>query len=727
MSPDFSSSSADPNSNTPEALTLQAEISYAQKQYADAIAYCQQAILQQPSWAAAYVTLGNVQQAQGSLDAAIRSYQQALELDSNLAPAHANLGSMYYKRGLLEAAITCYRQALSLKPDFAAVYWNLAQALRKQGNEPEAQICEQKVIEYNPEIVGANFIFNQGNRLAEKGQLDAAVNSWKIAIALDPNLAEAYCQIGMILRYRGEKKPAISYFKKALELEPSLIPAHQHLCGIFRDSSDLASARQAVNQYRQTCGENDPIMTAIYSISTHQVSGLNQIAKDQFLLLESQLDDILNRTTDIEIRSLYSNFLFSQPYLRDRIVENSRLIQKIAQRYIEQILQPNRSLYCLDYPQSSPQQGLKIGILSNHFNRHAVGWCSLDIIRALSQITPEIYLYCTDRLKADDLTELFQEIAHKFYQPQQYPNGLADAREITQEIRQDEIEILIDLDTISMPIHTEILYAQPAPVCISWLGFDATYISDKNYFLCDGNTHPEGREEYYTEKLVRMPNSFVAVSGFESVEVNRDSIRKAYRLGSDQIVYLNVAPGRKFNRELVEAQIAILKQVPNSVLIHKAMGDIEVFQNAYQQVCQAEGVSFHRVKFVPRFPSEEEHRQIYALADILLDSYPYNGGTHTLEALWFEVPVVTFKGEQFLSRMGYSFLRGVGVEAGVAESWEEYINWGVRLGKDQVLRTSVQTQLKEAKTSANLAPLWNPTLFAENLYNICTQLLGDHR
>jgi predicted O-linked N-acetylglucosamine transferase (SPINDLY family) len=727
MRPDFGLSSADLNANSAEALTLQAEISYAQGNFTSAIANCEQAIVLQPSFAAAYVTLGNVRQAQGLIDAAIRSYTQALELDPNLAQAHANLGSMFYKQGLLDEAITYYRQALSLKPNFAAVYWNLALALRRQGNEPEAQICEQKAVEYQPQLAGANFFFNQGNKQASQGKLDEAMNSWEQAIKLDPNLAEAYCQIGMILRYRGEHKPAISQFEKALEVKPNLVPAHQHLCGIFRDSSDLAAARQAVNRYRQQCSDTDPIMTAIYSISTHQVSGLNQIAKDQFLVLESQLDQHLNHTTDIEIRSLYANLLFSLPYLRDNIAENSRFIQKISQRYIEQILQPNRSLYFLDYSQPSPEKALKIGIISSHFNRHAVGWCSLDIIRALSQITPEIYLYFTDRPKVDDRTALFKQISRKFYEPKHYPNGLPDAREISQEIRQDEIDILIDLDAISMPIHTEILYTQPAPVCLSWLGFDAPYLAEKNYFLCDWHSHPEGREQYYTEQLVRMPDSFVAVSGFERMVVNRENLRKAYRIGLDQVVYLCVAPGRKFNRELVQAQVAILKQVPNSILIHKATGDIAVFQGAYGEACQAVGISQHRVKFIPRFPTEEEHRQVYGLADVLLDSYPYNGGTHTLEALWFEVPVVTRKGEQFLSRMGYSFLRGVGVEAGVAESWEEYINWGVRFGEDIAFRRTVQTQLIQAKESTNLAPLWNPTLFAENLYKICDKLLSDRQ
>ena len=723
MASDFSSSPTDPNLNSPEALTLQAEISRLRGDFPGAIARCERAILLDPGWAPAYVTLGNVRQAQGILDAAIRSYAQALELDPDFAPAHANLGSTHYKRGQWSEAIACYRQALGLKPDLAAVYWNLALALRHQGNDGEAAVCEEKAAEYDPQLVGANFFFRRGNRQAYRGQLEEAWKSWETAIALDPNLAEAHCQMGMILRYRGEQKPAISRFEKALELKPNLVPAHQHLCGIFRDSSDLAAARQAVNRYRQTCGDSDPIMTSIYSISTHQVSGLNEIAKDQFLTLESQLDRLLSGASEIETRSLYSNYLFSLPYLRDNLAENSALIQKISRRYVEQVLQPKRSLYCLEYPEPSAERGLKFGFISGHFNRHAVGWCSFDVIRELSRIAPDIYFYFTDRPKIDDRTALFQQVCRKLYEPKRYPNGLPDAAEIAQEIRQDGIDILIDLDGMSMPIHTEILYAQPAPVCMSWLGFDAPYIGENNYFLCDRHTHPEGREEYYTEQLVRMPDSFVAVSGFERVAANRDHLRRAYRIADDQMVYLCVAPGRKFNRELVEAQVAILKEVPNSILIHKAAGDLEVFKSAYRRACSAAGVSFHRVKFIPRFPTEEEHRQVYIVADVLLDSYPYNGGTHTLEALWFEVPLVTRRGEQFLSRMGYSFLQGAGVEAGVAESWEEYVDWGVRFGRDPALKMSVQAQLFQAKASANLAPLWNPALFAENLYKICMKFV----
>ena len=107
----------------------------------------------------------------------------------------------------------------------------------------------------------------------------------------------------------------------------------------------------------------------------------------------------------------------------------------------------------------------------------------------------------------------------------------------------------------------------------------------------------------------------------------------------------------------------------------------------------------------------------------MLDSYPYNGGTHTLEALWFNLPVVTYAGEQFLSRMGYSFLESLDIKLGVSWSWEEYINWGVKLGQDYNLRQEYIDSLVKSKSPENLAPLWNPKKFAQDMYGAIEKLL----
>jgi protein O-GlcNAc transferase len=202
---------------------------------------------------------------------------------------------------------------------------------------------EQKALELNPHLAEVDFHLNLGYKLARQGLLDEAVAAWQRAIAFKPDLAEAYCQIGIVLRHQGKFKDAIPNLQKALEIQPDFISAHQHLCGILRDTSDLAAARQAVHKYSQMCAETDPIMTAIYFVSTYQVSGLNQIAGERFLELEAYLQPNLETASSVEIKSLYANFLFSTPYLRDDLAANSKLYRLISQKYIDQCIKPNFS------------------------------------------------------------------------------------------------------------------------------------------------------------------------------------------------------------------------------------------------------------------------------------------------------------------------------------------------------------------------------------------------
>lgn len=716
-----------PNSN-PEVLLQQAETFYIQGQYDQAIAACRRALDLKPNWPLVYVTMGNVSQGRGQIEEAIQCYTKALEYNPNLAQAHANLGSMFYKQGKLESAITSYQQAISLKPDLIAVYVNLARTLRQLGRESEALMVEQKASQINASTGGGTNLYNQGNHLANEGKLEEAIALWQQAIVAEPNLAEAYCQIGIIYRHQGKAKEAIPFLEKALELKSHLIAAHQNLCGIYRDSSNLAAARNAVERYVKTCSHIDPIMTAIYAISIYQVSGLYPVALEKFLQLESQLPNLLANSKPLEIKSLYANLLFALPYLRDDLEKNYNLHRLISDRYLNLLLQNSTTSTSHNRQKINTVSGknpIKIGVISKNFCRHSVGWCSADVIGELAALNTEIYLYWSDKPTQDNQTTQFEKIAKKVFTPQKFPQGLPEPQEIIDAIHQDKIDILLDLDSLSVQTNTEVLAHKPAPVCISWLGFDSPQLSAHNYFIGDHYTHPPGRESYYTEQLIRMPQTFMAVSGFKRVAAEEKLLRQAYRISQDQIVYLCVAPGRKFNPDLVKAQVNILKQVPDSVLLHKALGDAQIIRETYWAVCKAMGVGKHRIKQVNLFDTEEEHRKIYMLADVLLDSYPYNGGTHNLEALWFNVPIVTRRGSQFLSRMGYSFLQGVAIEAGVADSWEEYQNWGIRLGQDRELRKSIGDRLMASKNPSNLAPLWNPKALAKDLYSQFQQLLNQ--
>lgn len=148
-------------------------------------------------------------------------------------------------------------------------------------------------------------------------------------------------------------------------------------------------------------------------------------------------------------------------------------------------------------------------------------------------------------------------------------------------------------------------------------------------------------QPHYTEQLIHMTDFTVAIADFPAKLVDRDLTRANLGISPETVAYLSVATGHKVNPELVRSHISILKQVPQSILPHKGFCDVEVVRSLYAQESQAQGIDSERCKFMSRQQLEEDHRLYYQIADIGLDTYPYNGGTHNLESLWFNLPLVT--------------------------------------------------------------------------------------
>jgi predicted O-linked N-acetylglucosamine transferase (SPINDLY family) len=164
----------------------------------------------------------------------------------------------------------------------------------------------------------------------------------------------------------------------------------------------------------------------------------------------------------------------------------------------------------------------------------------------------------------------------------------------------------------------------------------------------------------------------------------------------------------------------ILKEVPNSYFLIKGLlTDLESVKDLFQQIAESEGVDCDRLYFLPNVPLEATHRGNLKIADVVLDTYPYNGATTTLETLWMEIPLVTQVGTQFAARNSYTMLLNAGVQEGIAWNEEEYIEWGVRLGKDANLRQKVAWQLRMSKQQE---PLWNTEQFVRDLEQAYEQM-----
>jgi predicted O-linked N-acetylglucosamine transferase (SPINDLY family) len=182
---------------------------------------------------------------------------------------------------------------------------------------------------------------------------------------------------------------------------------------------------------------------------------------------------------------------------------------------------------------------------------------------------------------------------------------------------------------------------------------------------------------------------------------------------------LSVQAPHKRHPDVLRQQMQILQQVPNSYFLIKSTWKSMDFEEQVVTLALQEGISEERLRFLPNTPTEAVHRANYAIADVILDTYPYNGATTTLEALWMELPIVTRVGEQFVARNSYTMMINAGITEGIAWTDEEYIEWGVKLGNDADLRKQISWKLKKSKQTS---PLWNGKEFTREMESAYQQM-----
>ncbi|HEY9658105.1 MAG TPA: O-linked N-acetylglucosamine transferase, SPINDLY family protein, partial [Allocoleopsis sp.] len=384
-------------------------------------------------------------------------------------------------------------------------------------------------------------------------------------------------------------------------------------------------------------------------------------------------------------------------------------LAQIAQPHLQSVLQVESTQYrdatLRRKPQSISTRPPRIGYLAGSLRKHSVGWLCRWLLKHHDRNQFDIHLY-SSRHSTDFIQQQFmQDYGDRFHA---VPSTVAD---IADRISADEIDILIELDSLTSLGGCGVVALKPAPIQVHWLGYDSSGIPAVDYFIADPYVLPDDAQEYYSETIWRLPQTYIAVDGFE---VHLPSLRRD-QLGipNDAVVYLSSQTGMKRNVDNARLQMKILKEVPNSYFLVKSFRAIpEFIETFFTELAEEEGVSPDRLRFLPDVPSEFTHRANLALADVVLDTYPYNGATTSLEALWMGLPIVTRVGEQFAARNSYTMMMNVGITEGIAWNDQEYLEWGVRLGQNAALREDIFYRLRQSRHSS---PLWNGQQFAREM------------
>ena len=425
-----------------------------------------------------------------------------------------------------------------------------------------------------------------------------------------------------------------------------------------------------------------------------------------------------------EIKQQLTMNLFSAgfyfPYVRDHPVANNYLRHKISE-----ICQKNVEIYsrktleelkAKNLPRSKTNavaKPLKIGFLSHCLRTHSVGWLARWLFEYYNREKFDFYTYLINSKGRND--PLQNWYVHRSDRAYEFAVG---SSEILDAIYEDDLNILIDLDSITLDVCCELMSLKLAPIQATWLGWDTVGLPAVDYFIVDPYVLPDNAQDYYSEKIWRLPQTYIAVDGFE---VGIPSVRyDDFGVSGDAVIYLTAQSGYKYNLDTIRLQLKIIKEVANSYLFIKDMlKNRELIENSLCQLAKEEGVNYDRIKFMPIVNLSQTHRANLGIADVVLDTYPYNGATTTMETLWMCIPMVTWVGQQFAARNSYTMMMNAGITEGIAWSDEEYVEWGIRLGKDEKLRQEISWKLRKSRQTA---PLWNAKQFTREMEKAYEQM-----
>lgn len=671
----------------PDALHLLGVIAQQTGNGEMAIALIGKALSVSPS-SQMFCSMGNALAAQGKFDLAAGNYQKAILLNRDDAIAHYNLGNALKDQGKAEAAIEHYRNALSLRPDYAKAHNNLGIVLQASGFLEEAAVSYRAAVAISPaDVVAHN---NLGNVFHQLGKLDEAVACRNNALALSPDYADAHANLAGTLLLQVNFDAAIQHCRRAIALNPDHAEAHSILGKALCECGDFDEAIASFNKVRALTGESAALYSNVAIVLLAQ--GKPDEARACYRAAISLAADVNPW--------IYSNYLMAAQYSDDYSL---RELQADHLDYSSRFETPLQDGWPDHLSNRSVKPRLRVGFVSGDLRIHPVGFFLENIVRHLNRDKLDITFYQTLPVE-DALTQRLKNMGFGW----KSLVGVSD-EQAAQCIRDDGIDILVDLSGHTADNRLLVFARKPAPIQVTWLGYFATTgLQAMDYILCDQYVVPDAEAHYFVEKPWRLPDSYLCFTPpAEEVAVGT---LPALQNGSITFGCFNNLG--KVGESVVALWAQILRSIPGSRLFLKTKQlNSAPMQQATLARFSAHGIGPERL-ILEGFSPRPDLLASYNRVDIALDPFPFPGGTTSVEALWMGVPVLSLRGDRFLSHVGESILHTAGLPAWVADNHEDYLAKAIAFAGNPeslaVLRQTLRSQLLAS-------PICDAPRFAHNL------------
>ncbi len=552
------------------------------------------------------------------------------------AEAHHVLGLLAYHDKRLHEAVDHMRAAIAVGPASAELHANHAAILRSLGRLADAEAAARAALALEPERVGA--LNNLGNILRDGGRYHESADCYQAAVRVDPHFIEAWVNLAWVLALAGQASRAEDAACRAIAIAPTNADAHNNL-------------------------------------------GLALMRQGRLLEAEAALRQALALKPDFALP--HSNILFCLNYKPDATAEEIFSEYQCWDRQHARPLMPASPSFALD---QTPGRRLRVGYVSPDFRQHAVALFAEPLLAAHDRSAVE--LYCYAEVPAEDaVTQRFHALADHW----RSTVGLNDA-DLAQRIRDDRIDVLVDLAGHTAGNRLLTFARKPAPVQVTYLvghGY-TTGLSAMDAFLADAELAPPGAEPLFSERVIRL--SRIPLAYEPPADMPDVAPLPAQANGFVTFGYF----GRtvRLNDGVLAAWAQILHGVPGSrLMLNSAPFGEAAGRELMIARFSALGIEASRLTLAYTSPQPRTWAA-YGEIDIALDPFPHNAGTTTIEALWQGVPVITLAGRPTVGRFGASILHAVGLDDWITRDVDHYVARTVEAAADLVSLARLRAALR---------------------------------
>ena len=571
------------------------------------------------------------------------------------------LAHVHARRGAFNDVVVCCDKAIALHPRNAGAHYIRGIALQNLRRSTDAEQSYREVLRIDPRQPDA--LNNLGLVLLDLGRAEEAVDVFRDLSADQKDRSTAvmaHTNLALALMALDRYQDAEASARKALALDPHYAPALDNLGCALREQGRV---EEAIVQYR------------------HAIS-----RQPGFLAAHHNLLFALNYCSNLDTKSIFAEHrrwaqLHADPLFEHRGYDNQR----------------------------DATRRLRIGYVSPDFRSHSVAFFLEPLLASHDRSQFEVYCY-SNVARPDTTTGRLRELADHWR-----PIFDRSDQQVANVVREDRIDILVDLAGHGFGHRLLVFARKPAPVQVTWLGYpNTTGMTAMAYRITDAWVDPPGDSDtQHSETLLRLPHGFLCYQPLP----DSPPVSELPSLATGHITFGCFNNSAKISAPVLDAWSEILKAVPGSRLLLKSrqLRDPSLRQR-FESEFQNRGIDPQRVEMFGRIESKYGHLDLYGKVDIGLDPFPYNGTTTTCEALWMGVPVVVLAGDRHAGRVGMSLLKSVNLSELIAETVPEYQRIAVEFARNSERLASYRSGMRDRMQQAPLLDAAGFTRDMESAY-----------